>query len=162
MRPLEGKLALVTGASRGIGQAIALELAAQGASVAGTATSESGAAQITKMLGGTGFKGRGFVLNVADEPRMEQVLEAAQAEFGRLYALVNNAGITRDNLLMRMKDSEWDEIMETNLKAVFRLCRLCCARIWSERARAVSSTSCRCPGRWATQDRPTTPRRRRV
>jgi 3-oxoacyl-[acyl-carrier protein] reductase len=125
MRPLEGKLALVTGASRGIGRAIALELGAQGATVAGTATSGAGAEQISKMLAHEGFKGRGFVLNVTDEPQMEQVLNAAQAEFGRLYALVNNAGITRDNLLMRMKDSEWDEIMETNLKAVFRLCRLC-------------------------------------
>ena len=125
MRPLEGKLALITGASRGIGHAIALELAAQGATVAGTATTASGAEQVSKMLMQGGFKGRGFVLNVTDEPQMEQVLDAAQAEFGRLYALVNNAGITRDNLLMRMKDSEWDEIMETNLKAVFRLCRLC-------------------------------------
>ena len=125
MRPLEGKLALVTGASRGIGHAIALELAAQGAAVAGTATSESGAEQVSRMLAEAGFRGRGFVLNVTQEPQMEQVLDAAQAEFGRLYALVNNAGITRDNLLMRMKDSEWDEIMETNLKAVFRLCRLC-------------------------------------
>ncbi len=116
---------MVTGASRGIGQAIALELATQGATVAGTATSGSGAEQISKMLAQAGFKGRGFVLNVADEPQMEQVIDAAQAEFGRLYALVNNAGITRDNLLMRMKDSEWDEIMEINLKAVFRLCRLC-------------------------------------
>jgi 3-oxoacyl-[acyl-carrier protein] reductase len=121
---LEGRLALITGASRGIGQAIALELAGQGASVAGTATSEPGAAQITKMLAEQGFKGRGFVLDVADELQMGKVLEAAQAEFGRLYALINNAGITRDNLLMRMKDSEWDDIMETNLKAVFRLCRL--------------------------------------
>ena len=125
MRPLQGKLALVTGASRGIGHAIALELAAQGATVAGTATTASGAEQVSKMLMQGGFKGRGFVLNVTDEPQMEQVLDTAQAEFGRLYALVNNAGITRDNLLMRMKDSEWDEIMETNLKAVFRLCRLC-------------------------------------
>lgn len=125
MRPLEGKLALVTGASRGIGHAIALELAAQGATVAGTATSGPGAEQISRMLAHEGLKGRGFVLNVTDEQQMEQVLDTAQGEFGRVYALVNNAGITRDNLLMRMKDSEWDEIMETNLKAVFRLCRLC-------------------------------------
>ena len=125
MRPLEGKLALVTGASRGIGRAIAVELVAQGATVAGTATSEAGAEQITKMLAQEGSQGRGFVLNVTDEAQMEQVLNAAQDEFGRLYALVNNAGITRDNLLMRMKDSEWDEIIEINLKAVFRLCRLC-------------------------------------
>jgi len=125
MRPLEGKLALVTGASRGIGHAIALELAAQGAAVAGTSTSSSGADQISRILAERGFKGRGFVLNVTDEAQMERVLDAAQTEFGRLYALVNNAGITRDNLLMRMKDSEWDDIIETNLKAVFRLCRLC-------------------------------------
>jgi 3-oxoacyl-[acyl-carrier protein] reductase len=125
MRPLDGKLALVTGASRGIGQAIALELATQGATVAGTATSTSGAEQISGMLVERGLRGRGFVLNVTDEAQMERVLDAGQAEFGRLYALVNNAGITRDNLLMRMKDSEWDDIMDTNLKAVFRLCRLC-------------------------------------
>jgi 3-oxoacyl-[acyl-carrier protein] reductase len=125
MRSLEGKLAIVTGASRGIGQAIALALGGMGATVAGTATSEAGAAQITKTLEEQGVKGRGFVLNVADEAQMGTVVEAARAEFGRLYALVNNAGITRDNLLMRMKDSEWDEIMTTNLTAVFKLCRLC-------------------------------------
>ena len=125
MGPLEGKLAVVTGASRGIGQAIALALGRMGAAVAGTATSEAGAAQITKTLADQGVKGRGFVLNVADEAQMGALLERAQSDFGRLYALVNNAGITRDNLLMRMKDSEWDEIMTTNLTAVFKLCRLC-------------------------------------
>jgi len=125
MKPLEGKLALVTGASRGIGHAIALELAAQGAAVAGTSTTASGADQVSRVLAENGFQGRGFVLNVTDETQAQQVLEAAQAAFGRLYALINNAGITRDNLLMRMKDSEWDDIMETNLKAVFKLCRLC-------------------------------------
>jgi 3-oxoacyl-[acyl-carrier protein] reductase len=125
MKPLEGKLALVTGASRGIGHAIALELAAQGAAVAGTSTTAAGADQVSRVLAENGFQGRGFVLNVTDETQAQQVLEAAQAAFGRLYALVNNAGITRDNLLMRMKDSEWDDIMETNLKAVFKLCRLC-------------------------------------
>ena len=105
-----------------------MELAGQGASVVGTATSESGAAQITKMLGEQGYKGRGFVLDVADEARMGAGARGGcRPSSGRLYALVNNAGITRDNLLMRMKDSEWDDIMETNLKAVFRLCRLCCA-----------------------------------
>jgi len=125
MKPLQGKLALVTGASRGIGHAIALALAAQGAAVAGTSTTAAGADQVSRVLAENGFQGRGFVLNVTDETQAQQVLEAAQAAFGRLYALVNNAGITRDNLLMRMKDSEWDEIMETNLKAVFKLCRLC-------------------------------------
>jgi len=125
MESLEGKLAVVTGASRGIGQAIALALGGIGATVAGTATSEAGAAKITKTLEERGLKGRGFVLNVADEAQMGALLERAQSDFGRLYALVNNAGITRDNLLMRMKDSEWDEIMTTNLTAVFKLCRLC-------------------------------------
>jgi 3-oxoacyl-[acyl-carrier protein] reductase len=125
MTPLDGRLAFVTGANRGIGHAIALELAAQGATVAGTATSEAGADQISRFLSEHGYRGRGFVLNVNDGPQMETVVQAVCAEFGRLYALVNNAGITRDNLLLRMKDSEWDDIMETNLKAVFRLCRLC-------------------------------------
>jgi 3-oxoacyl-[acyl-carrier protein] reductase len=124
MKPLEGKLALVTGASRGIGRAIALELGRQGAAVAGTATSESGATAITELLGNEGIRGKGHVLNVADEAGMQRLIESAQADFGRIYALINNAGITRDNLLMRMKDEEWDEIMEVNLKSVFRLCRL--------------------------------------
>jgi 3-oxoacyl-[acyl-carrier protein] reductase len=125
MRSLEGKLAIVTGASRGIGQAIALALGGMGATVAGTATSEAGAAQITKTLEEQGVKGRGFVLNVTDEAQMGALLERAQSDFGRLYALVNNGGYTGDHLLMRMKDSEWDEIMTTNLTAVFKLCRLC-------------------------------------
>jgi len=125
MGQLEGKLAVVTGASRGIGRAIALALGGMGAKVAGTATSEAGAEQITRTLDEQGVKGRGFVLDVADEAQMGALLERSQADFGRLYALVNNAGITRDNLLMRMKDSEWDEIMTTNLTAVFKLCRLC-------------------------------------
>ncbi len=127
MSSLQGKLAFITGASRGIGQAIALELGAMGATVAGTATTEEGAQRITQVLGERGIRGRGFVLDVAaaDESRMQQVLEEVQTQFERIYALVNNAGITRDNLLMRMKDEEWDDILSTNLTAVFRLCRLC-------------------------------------
>ena len=125
MESLDGKLALVTGASRGIGRAIALALGRMGASIAGTATSDAGATQITSALEAQSVKGRGYVLNVTDEAQMAALVERAQSDFGRLYALVNNAGITRDNLLMRMKDSEWDDIMATNLTAVFKLCRLC-------------------------------------
>jgi 3-oxoacyl-[acyl-carrier protein] reductase len=124
MKPLDGKIALITGASRGIGRAIAIALGRQGAAVAGTATSEAGAAEVGALLEREGIRGRGYVLDVADEAQMQTVVERVQADLGKLYALVNNAGITRDNLLMRMKDSEWDEIMDTNLKSVFRLCRL--------------------------------------
>jgi 3-oxoacyl-[acyl-carrier protein] reductase len=121
---MEGRVALVTGASRGIGRAIALELGRQGAVVTGTATGESGAAAIGDLLASEGLAGKGYVLNVADAAAMQRLVESVQAEFGRIHILVNNAGITRDNLLMRMKDEEWDEIMAVNLTSVFRLCRL--------------------------------------
>lgn len=117
------KVALVTGASRGIGQAIALELARQGAIVIGTATSETGAAAITDYLQQAGATGRGLALNVTDAASVEATIAAIQAEYGEIAILVNNAGITRDNLLMRMKDDEWDEIIQTNLTSVFRLSR---------------------------------------
>lgn len=118
---LDGQIALVTGASRGIGQAVALELGKQGATVVGTATSQTGADNISGYLSQAGIKGAGLALNVKDSAQIEQVLQAIRAQFGEISILVNNAGITRDNLLMRMKEEEWDDIMDTNLKSVFRL-----------------------------------------
>lgn len=120
-KQLEGKLALVTGATRGIGKAIALELAAQGAKVVGTATSESGAQQITDMLAASG--GRGVVLNVDDAAACESLVAELVKEGGGPHILVNNAGITRDNLAMRMKDDDWQAVIDTNLSAVFRMSR---------------------------------------
>jgi 3-oxoacyl-[acyl-carrier protein] reductase len=118
MAQLENKIALVTGASRGIGKAIALQLLEMGATVIGTATSENGAKAIADYLG---EKGTGKVLNVTHEESISSTLADINAEFGSIDILVNNAGITRDNLLMRMKDDEWNDIIQTNLTAIFRL-----------------------------------------
>ena len=115
---LAGKIALVTGASRGIGRAIAERLVTSGATVIGTATTENGANAISQYLG---ENGKGFALNVTDEKSIESVIEAVKSQFGDIDILVNNAGITRDNLLMRMKDEEWQDILDTNLTSVFRL-----------------------------------------
>ncbi|CZF82259.1 MULTISPECIES: 3-oxoacyl-ACP reductase FabG [Grimontia] len=115
---LNGKIALVTGASRGIGRAIAELLVERGATVVGTATSESGASAISEYLG---ENGRGYALNVTSAESIEAVLKAIKEEFGDIDILVNNAGITRDNLLMRMKDDEWQDIMDTNLTSIFRM-----------------------------------------
>jgi len=122
-KALDKQVALVTGASRGIGRAIALELARQGATVIGTATSEAGAKAIGEAFGEHGFAGRGAVLNVNDAASVEALIDATVKEFGALNVLVNNAGITQDQLAMRMKDEDWDAVIDTNMKAVFRLSR---------------------------------------
>ncbi|HKM27243.1 MAG TPA: 3-oxoacyl-ACP reductase FabG [Thiopseudomonas sp.] len=118
---LQGKVALVTGASRGIGQAIALQLGAQGATVIGTATSEKGAQSITQALQDKGIQGVGMVLNVCDAASVAATLERIQTEFGAPLILVNNAGITRDNLMLRMKDDEWFDVIDTNLHSLYRM-----------------------------------------
>lgn len=120
---LEGNVAFVTGASRGIGLAIALELAKQGATVIGTATTQNGADGITRQLEEISASGMGVLMNVNDIDQISKALEIANKQFGDISILVNNAGITRDNLLVRMKDEEWDEVIATNLKSIFYLSR---------------------------------------
>ena len=121
----EQTIALVTGASRGIGKAIAEALGAQGMTVIGTATSERGAEAISKSLAAAGIAGTGMCLNVSDDASVEAVVKAIGEQFGTITVLVNNAGITRDNLLMRMKPEEWDSVINTNLTSLYRVCKAC-------------------------------------
>lgn len=137
---LSGKIALVTGASRGIGAAIADTLAQAGATVVGTATSDSGAAAIGERL--AQWNGQGKALNAAEADGIENLIADIEKEFGKLDILVNNAGITRDNLLMRMKEEEWDEIMQVNLKSVFRASKAVLRGMMKQRSgRIINITS---------------------
>lgn len=122
---IAGKITLVTGASRGIGAAIADDLGAQGAVVIGTATSEGGAEKISARLAEKGIKGQGMVLNVTDVESIATLIKAINDEYGAIQILVNNAGITKDNLLMRMGEDEWFDVINTNLSAVYRLSKAC-------------------------------------
>lgn len=141
MTDLQGELALVSGASRGIGRAIAETLGKQGATVIGTATSERGAEAITAYLQEQGIVGQGMVLDVADSDSVTEVLKAVTKDFGTVTILVNNAGITRDNLLMRMKDEEWDSIINTNLSSAYRMSKACLRGMMKEKKGRIISIS---------------------
>ena len=136
---LKDEIALVTGASRGIGAAIADELGAQGAIVIGTATSEAGATAITERFASSGVSGVGMVLDIADKEQIVATIDQIKKEFGVVSILVNNAGITRDNILMRMKDDEWDDIINTNLSSIFRLSKACLRGMMKARSGRIIS-----------------------
>ena len=122
---LNDQIILVTGASRGIGRAIAMAMGAQGGTVIGTATTDEGAGRIAAAFAEAGIKGTGMQLDVSSKDSIAAVIEKISADFGSVSVLVNNAGITRDNLMMRMKDEEWDDIMSTNLSSVFHVSKAC-------------------------------------
>ncbi|HIP80954.1 MAG TPA: 3-oxoacyl-ACP reductase FabG [Leucothrix mucor] len=138
---LEGKITLITGASRGIGRAIAESLGKAGATIIGTATSEAGAKSISDYFAEQGIKGQGMTLNVTDQESVNTVVKAINDEYGVIGILVNNAGITRDNLLMRMKEDEWGDIMSTNLTSVFRLSKICLRGMMKARTGRIISIS---------------------
>jgi 3-oxoacyl-[acyl-carrier protein] reductase len=142
MKKLENQIALVTGASRGIGKAIALALANSGATVVGTATTDAGAASISAYLAEAGARGKGAQLDVRDSARVDALMQEIENEYGAVAILVNNAGITQDNLSIRMKESEWDAVIDTNLKSVFRLSKAVLRGMMKARAgRIISITS---------------------
>lgn len=138
---LKGQVALVTGASRGIGRAIALDLGREGATVIGTATSEAGAAEIQKVLDAAQVQGWGAVLNVTDAASCDAVMREIEKRFGAVSVLVNNAGITRDNLILRMTEQQWDEIMHTNLKSVFNICKQVVKPMMKQRGGSIINMS---------------------
>ncbi len=139
---LNEKLVLVTGASRGIGQAIALTLGKSGATVIGTATSEEGANKISKIFTENNILGKGMMLNVTDNEQISELLKSITAEYGSVDILVNNAGITRDNILVRMKEDEWDDIINTNLSSVYRMSKAVLRGMIKKRSgRIISITS---------------------
>jgi 3-oxoacyl-[acyl-carrier protein] reductase len=139
---LDQQIALVTGASRGIGRAIALDLAKHGATVIGTATTESGAQGISAALAEIGAGGKGVILNVNEPAACDALIDSVVSEYGALHVLVNNAGITRDTLAMRMKDEDWDAVLQTNLSAVFRLSRAVIKPMMKQRqGRIINITS---------------------
>jgi len=139
---LEGEIALVTGASRGIGQAIALALGRAGAVVAGTATTERGAERIGEMFTANGCEGAGLVLDVTDPSSVDSLMEGLTTDLGAPTILVNNAGITRDNLLMRMKESDWNSILDTNLGSIYRMSKACLrAMTKARKGRIINITS---------------------
>ena len=138
---LQDRVVLVTGASRGIGSAILEGFAKTGAVVVGTATSEAGAEAIGAAVAAAGGRGKGIVLNVCDAAASAKAIEDIVAEFGRIDVLVNNAGVTRDTLAMRMKDEQWDEVIDTDLTAAFRLARACLRPMMKQRFGRIISIS---------------------
>jgi 3-oxoacyl-[acyl-carrier protein] reductase len=131
---LKGQVALVTGASRGIGQAIAFALGAEGATVIGTATTQEGADRIAQALNTQSIEGTGMCLNVTSQSSVDEVIEAIKQRYGAVNILVNNAAVTQDNLIMRMKDEEWSQVLETDLTSVFRLTKACVRDMLKARA----------------------------